>query len=136
MIWMQHIAEGYLSADFDTLAYIPENNLLISFECKYNQPAFCTKDLKRLRERIFGRKNKRGQIGKIERRETFLQDNYGEIFELLEWTKPNHAFVPEIINVYVCRDIYWWMENPPYETNVNFVRVDNLELWLKHCLGK
>lgn len=192
MIWIQHIAEGYLPADFDypniqqevrdikesiekrlenktfeiverftsyakegidfrrsypknrfddvgdfdTLAYIPENNLLISFECKYNQPAFCTKDLKRLRERIFGRKNKRGQIGKIERRETFLQDNYGEIFELLEWTKPNDTFVPEIINVYVCRDIYWWMENPPYETNVNFVRVDNLELWLKHCLGK
>lgn len=191
MIWMQHISEGYLPADFnvpniqlevrnikesiekglenktfkivarfapyvkegidfrrsfpkkrfddvgdfDTLAYFPEKNLLISFECKYNQPAFCVKDLKRLRERIFGRNNKRGQIGKIEGREVFLQKNHINIFELLGWNRLIKNSMPEIINVYVCRDIYWWMENPPYETNVNFVRVDNLHSYLGSVLG-
>lgn len=40
--------------DYDGLAYWPAMNQWVIAECKYNQPAFCLKDARRLRDRIFG----------------------------------------------------------------------------------
>ena len=62
-IWIAHIANGY-----------------------------CIKDMRRLREKIFGRGDKRGQIGKIEKRINFLAANYNDIRTLLNWSEPadNH----------------------------------------------
>jgi hypothetical protein len=119
--------------DFDGLAYFPELNHWISVECKYNQPAFCLKDARRLRERIFGRPGKdRGHFDKIERRTTFLRSNANRLSELLEWPPP-HAETNLIVDeLYVSRDIYWWMRNPPYAVMSHFVRVDALEGWLRN----
>ncbi len=39
--------------DFDILAYWPQEGRWLVGECKYNQPPFCLKDARRLRERIF-----------------------------------------------------------------------------------
>ncbi|EKA7110564.1 hypothetical protein OL205_004699, partial [Salmonella enterica] len=46
--------------DFDTLAYFSDSNTWLNIECKYNQPYYCIKDMRRLREKIFGRGDKRG----------------------------------------------------------------------------
>ena len=48
--------------------------------------------MRRLREKIFGRGDKRGQIGKIEKRINFLAANYNDIRTLLNWSEPadNH----------------------------------------------
>lgn len=119
--------------DFDTLAYLPEKNIWIMIECKYNKPYFCIKDLKRLRETIFGREGKatdKGQIGKVIRRYDFLESNLYHIKKLLQWDDSNED-KPRIINLYVSRNIYWWLRNPPYETNIDFVQVDALNEWLK-----
>ena len=120
--------------DFDTLAYLPEKNIWIMIECKYNKPYFCIKDLKRLRETIFGREGKatdKGQIGKVIRRYDFLESNLYHIKKLLQWDDSNED-KPKIINLYVSRNIYWWLRNPPYETNIDFVQVDALNEWLKN----
>ncbi|EGY8943467.1 hypothetical protein JEG22_004147 [Salmonella enterica subsp. diarizonae serovar 60:r:z] len=120
--------------DFDTLAYFSDSNTWLNIECKYNQPYYCIKDMRRLREKIFGRGDKRGQIGKIEKRINFLEENYNDIITLLSWNKPRDNHDVKFINLYISRQIYWWLRYPPYETNINFVQVDALESWLQENL--
>jgi hypothetical protein len=114
------------------VAYWPELNQWIAVECKYNQPAFCLKDARRLRERIFGRPGKdRAQFEKIERRTTFLRVNIERVRDLLGWPSTRDGSDYAFHELYVSRDIYWWMRNPPYEVSAQFVRVDALEGWLR-----
>ncbi|WP_233986011.1 hypothetical protein [Pectobacterium versatile] len=120
--------------DFDTLAYFSDSNTWLNIECKYNQPYYCIKDMRRLREKIFGRGDKRGQIGKIEKRINFLAENYNDILTLLNWNNSRDKHDVKFINLYISRQIYWWLRYPPYETNINFVQVDALESWLQENL--
>lgn len=122
--------------DFDVLAYWPDSNRWTSVECKYNQPPFCLKDARRLRERIFGIDNDRGQFGKIEKRRAFLHERYDQLRALLGWPVSSGNHEPMFTEVYVSRDIYWWMRNPPYDVPSNFVRIDGLDGWLTHSLGE
>jgi len=117
--------------DFDVLAYWPDHNLLVAVECKYNQPAYTMKDGRRIREKIFGRKEEdKGQIGKMLRRSAFLNMHRPRMLELLGWPKP--AIAPErYVELYVSRDIYYWMVHPPYPVPTHFVRISTLDSWLK-----
>lgn len=117
--------------DFDVLAYWPEMNVWLAAECKYNQPAFCLKDARRLRDRIFGTFEKREQLAKIERRRVFLHENMEKIRDLLDWPSPPQDVPTQVHEVYVSREIYWWMRNPPYPVTTHFVRVDSLDSWLQ-----
>lgn len=116
--------------DFDVLAYWPERNLWIAGECKYNQPPFCLKDARRLRERVFGRGEDHGQFSKIERRHCFLTKNVHRLRELLQWPDSQSGTDAEFQDVYICRDISWWLKHPPYDVHADFVRVDALDGWL------
>jgi hypothetical protein len=116
--------------DFDVLAYWPETNQWLAAECKYNQPPFCLKDGRRLRERIFGIDTDHGQFTKIERRRNFLLLNTDRLRALLKWPPPEAENLT-IHELYVSRNIYWWMRNPPYEVPTQFVRVDALDNWLR-----
>jgi len=116
--------------DFDVLAYWPESNTWLAVECKYNQPPFCLKDARRLRERIFGGGSRKSQISKIEKRSTFLNDNLEVIRELMGWPIPKALTDPVVVDLYVSREIYWWMRNPPVELSIEFVRVDLLDSWM------
>jgi hypothetical protein len=118
--------------DFDSLAYWPETNQWVAAECKYNQPAFCLKDARRLRDRIFGTSGNRGQFAKIERRRAFLQANMQRIRKTLGWPRPPAGLNSTVHEVYVSREIYWWMRNTPYQVPTHFVRVDSLDNWLRN----
>lgn len=125
-------AEGFEDVgDFDVLAYWPDHNLLVAIECKYNQPAYTMKDGRRIRDKIFGRKeDDKGQIGKVLRRGAFLEQHRTRILELLRWPKP--AIAPQrYVELYVSRDIYYWMVHPPYPVPTHFVRISTLDSWLK-----
>lgn len=116
--------------DFDVLAYRPDENQWLTVECKYNQPAFCLKDTRRLRDRIFGRGGDLGQIGKIERRREFLTQNADMLRTLLGWPAPaNKPF--SLTELYVSRDMHYWLRFPPYEVPTRFVQVDTLDAWLR-----
>jgi hypothetical protein len=121
--------------DFDVLAYWPESNLWLSVECKYNQSPFCLKDARRLRDRIFGTGENRGQFAKIEGRRAFLAARVDQLRQLVGWPEPTCTAPPRFIEVYVSRDIYWWMRNPPYEVPTHFVRIDALHGWLQSHLS-
>lgn len=116
--------------DFDVLAYRPEENQWLTAECKYNQPAFCLKDTRRLRDRIFGRGSDSGQLGKIERRRNFLAQNTDTLRTLLGWPEP--ADKPfSVTELYVSKDMHFWLRFPPYEVPTYFVQIDTLDAWLR-----
>jgi len=121
--------------DFDVLAYWPDSNRWLVMECKYNQPPFCLKDARRLRERIFGTDKDRGQFAKIEGRRAFLVSRTDQLRTLVDWPAPRCAEPPSFTEVYVSRDIYWWMRNPPYEVPSQFVRIDALDGWIRSWIG-
>jgi hypothetical protein len=117
--------------DFDVLAYWPDTNQWLAVECKYNQPPFCIKDGRRLRERIFGIDGDHAQFSKIERRRKFLYAHLDRLRKLLKWPSSDIS-TPSFHEAYVSREIYWWMRNPPYTVPTEFVRIDALHNWL--CL--
>ena len=118
--------------DFDVLAYWPESNFWLSVECKYNKPPFCLKDARRLRKEIFGSGPAHGQFAKIERRRIFLTSQIDRLRMLLEWPGPASGKAPIVDDIYVSRDIYWWMRNPPFMVQTQFVRIDGLDHWLRN----
>jgi len=124
--------EGFTDAgDYDVLAYWPATNTVLYAECKYNQPAHSIKDSRRLRDRIFGMSDvdRDGQYSRILDRREFLVKNRDRIFELLKWPKPAQV-LPSNVEVYVSRELHYWMVHPPYEVPTKFIRVDALDAWL------
>lgn len=117
--------------DFDGLAYWPETKQWIIAECKYNKPAFCLKDDRRLWDRIFGTSSNNGQFGKIQRRRVFFQTQIDLIRVNLGWPIPSEGLQPTVHVLYISREIYWWMRNPPYPVQTHFVRIDGLDNWLR-----
>lgn len=116
--------------DFDVLAYRQEENHWLTAECKYNQPAFCLKDTRRLRDRIFGGGSELGQIRKIARRSDFLTQNADKLRTLLGWPAP--ADKPfSLTELYVSKDMHFWLRFPPYEVPTRFVQIDTLDAWLR-----
>ncbi len=125
--------EGFADVgDFDVLAYWPATNTLAVVECKYNQPPFSVKDSRRLRDRIFGKDetDRTGQFSRIARRRAFVKEHRGRMLELLKWP-PAEVDESRDVEMYVSRDLHWWMVHPPYPVPTFFVAVDSLDIWLK-----
>lgn len=118
--------------DFDVFAYWPDDNLLVTVECKYNQPPYTVKDSRRLRDRIFGKaeSDKAGQFSRILRRRQFLEKHRSKLLELLKWPQSDITSYRNL-ELYVSRDVYYWMVNPPYPIPTQFVQVDILDTWIK-----
>lgn len=117
--------------DFDVLAYYPEESLLIAMECKYNEPFYTMKDGRRLRDRIFGRneQDRKHHLYHIEKRREFLKKNAKRMLELLKWPLLKDELKYQ--ELYISRDTYYWMVNPPYKVPTQFVRVSDLDAWLQ-----
>lgn len=130
-------SEGFEDVgDFDVFAYWPDENLLVTVECKYNQPPYTLKDSRRLRDRIFGKaeNDKAGQFSRILRRRKFVEENRSKLLEILGWPQSNTSPIRNI-DLYVSRDVYYWMVHPPYSIPTQFVRVDTLNTWIKNELS-
>ncbi|PSJ17130.1 hypothetical protein, partial [Nitrosomonas supralitoralis] len=77
----------------------------------------------------------RGQFAKIEARRAFLVSRTDQLRVLVDWPAPRCAEPPSFTEVYVSRDIYWWMRNSPYEVPSQFVRIDALDGWIRSWIG-
>lgn len=118
--------------DFDVFAYWPETDTLLVAECKYNQPPYSMKDTRRLRDKIFGKSedDRSGQFSRILRRRQFLIQHRSRMLELLGWPTPT-GNQPRNLEIYVSREVYYWMVHPPYEVPTAFARIDALDTWIK-----
>lgn len=124
--------EGFADVgDYDVLAYWPATNTVLYGECKYNQTAHSMKDSRRLRDQMFGvsELDRDGQYSRIRGRREFLAENRARMFDLLRWPKPAQA-PPRDVEVYVSRELHYWMVSPPYEVPTKFIRVDALDAWV------
>jgi len=114
--------------DYDVLAFIKQKNLILNIECKHLNQVFCLKDARSLREDIFGKGEDRGYIEKIIKRESYLKNESEKIMEIMNW--PIDKNLPEIISLFVSKNLYWWAINPPYSTNIKFVTMNSLEKYI------
>jgi hypothetical protein len=119
--------------DFDVIAFLPEHDVLLNIECKDLTGGFCPKDSKRLREKLFGNKKGDGYVGRVECRETYLRDNIIEIFKTLNWPASNGQ--TRIISWFVSRSHYYWYSFPPYETDVQFIKISMLKSEVEKIVG-
>ena len=126
--------------EYDALAYFEKQNLLINIECKDISSAFCLKDARRIRDKIFrneyeeSRKVKSpGNLLIVEKRENYLKKNYRIFAEILNWPIKRK---PKVLSIYITRRDYWWTKFPPRKTNVIFLRVDMLYEYLTKILTK
>lgn len=72
-----------------------------------------------------------GQYSRIHDRREFLAKNRDRIFELLKWPTPAQV-PPRDVEVYVSRELHYWMVHPPYEVPAKFIRVDALDTWVNN----
>jgi len=122
--------------DYDVLAYLPELNLLLNIECKDIIGAFCPKDTRRLRDKIFRlefEKDKKvknpGNLIKVENREGYLKESISVFREKLNWPIKDNA---QIFSFYITRIDYWWTKFPPRKTTVKFIRIDFLNDYIRN----
>ncbi|EOE0002828.1 hypothetical protein ACJ8RE_003110 [Acinetobacter baumannii] len=123
--------------DFDVLAYIPEKNIWINLECKYNKPYYCLKDMKRLRNTVFlGEGTKQSHVSKIQKRAEYLENNLEYVRGLLKWPESSCQRSPQILNLYISINTYWWFRNPPIQVDINFIQIDALDNWFQMTLAE
>lgn len=123
--------------DFDVLAYIPEKNIWINLECKYNKPYYCLKDMKRLRNTVFlGEGTKQSHISKIQKRAEYLENNLEYVRGLLKWPESSYKHSPQILNLYISINTYWWFRNPPVPVDIKFIQIDALDNWFQTTLAE
>jgi len=116
--------------DYDVLVFLKQINLILNIECKHLNQVFCLKDAKSLREDIFGKEKGKGYIEKIIRRENYLEKETKKIIKIMKW--PVDKNLPEIISLFVSKNLYWWAINPPYTTNIKFITVDSLGKYISN----
>ena len=121
--------------DYDVLAVYPEKNVVLNIECKDLLPAYCFKDAKRLRERIFGRPGKdSGEIGQVIKRQEYLSRHLVRIAHALDWPMDANK-PPKVLALFITRHMYWWTRFPPEEIEVEFLRVDLLSDFLANTIS-
>lgn len=122
--------------DYDVLAYLTDQNIIINIECKDLKPPFCLKDARRTRESIFGKTvNERGYFEKVMKRETYLKENYEKILSFLKW-KINNSLPLQVKTFFIMRRNYWWTKFPPFKTDVVFLRIDLLDDFISNLSDK
>lgn len=124
--------------DYDVLAYFLDRNVFINIESKIIDPAFCLKDTKRIREKIFGRiasdgTFEKGYLHKVEKRAEYLKSKSLFILERLKWNIPKSS--PTVVSLFVTQLGYWWTRFPPVETEVQFVESRLLDDFIRNLLA-
>lgn len=114
--------------EYDTLAYLENENILLNIESKDMDNVYCLKDAKRLKEKIFRLEGKhKGNLLKVEDREEYLRNNTQNFRDKLNWPIKDN---PTIVSLYISRKYYWWTKYPPRPTSVTFLRLDLLDDYL------
>lgn len=120
--------------DYDVFGYIPAKKSILCIECKDILPAFCMKDSKRIREKIFGRVGKaNGYVEPVKKRHNYIIENYDRILNSLGWS---YNEPPRVISIFVSRYYYVWTMFPPEEIDIFFTRIDLLSEFVDELNNK
>ena len=106
--------------DYDVLAYIADKNTLLNIECKDIATPLVIKDMKNLKEKIFGTSKKRGSISRVTSRAEYLKSNNEKFKTVLRWPIEQD---PEIISIHVSRTNYWLTIDAEESAGIKFERI-------------
>lgn len=120
--------------DYDVIAYLKNNNILLNIESKIIDPPHSNKDSGRTQRKIFGTKKTDGRFEKgylqhVEERAAYLNANGQKLMANLGWTTPETS--PKVVSIFVTKMGFWWTKHPPIQTNVKFVEIRLLEDFIK-----
>jgi hypothetical protein len=116
--------------DVDVFALILEKKVILNLECKYIRDSFCIKDAKRDRDKIFfGRTKEKSYLEKVKLRETWLTSNKKIVLEYFgQGMIDSEDFC--IKSLFVMNNYNYWTINPPVETGIDIVYIEDLEEYL------
>ena len=116
--------------DYDILAFIQDKDLVLNIECKDILPAYCLKDAKRLREKVFGRDGKSGgHLKQIRKRQDYLVNNLETISNILGWNISSDAKTT-VIPIHLSTRLDWFTFFPPEDVEVQFLAIQQLHQYL------
>ena len=118
--------------DYDVLAYIADKNILLNIECKDIAAPLVIKDMKNLKEKIFGTSKKKGSIFRTASRAEYLKSNIDKFKTILGWPIGQDA---EIISIHVSRTNYWLTIDAEESTGIKFERIDLLSQLLESIVS-
>lgn len=124
--------------DFDVLALSRDKSILIGIEAKIIDPAYCRKDARRIKYKIFGRNRENGEIKdgyiqKVERRHNYLKKNAKNLISSLGWDA--NFKKPKVISLFVTQRSFWITFYPPIKTEIIFVESAMVNSKLKEILN-
>ena len=82
-----------------------------------------------------GEGSKQSHISKIQKRAEYLENNLEYVRGLLKWPEISCQNSPQILNLYISINTYWWFRNPPIEVDINFIQIDALDNWFRKTLS-
>ncbi|MCU7867432.1 MAG: hypothetical protein KZQ98_02715 [Candidatus Thiodiazotropha sp. (ex Lucinoma borealis)] len=123
--------------DIDIFALLTEKNIILNIESKIIDQGYCNKDLKRIAEKIFGRKRsdrsfKEGYLHMVLKREKLLKQKGKELAEEYWGPLTNQ---PKVVSIFVTQSSYWWTKYPIIESDVNFTELELLDDLIKELLN-
>lgn len=127
----KHVGFPQELGDYDCVVYIEESNTFVNIEAKNINTPKVTKDARRQIDKVFLRE--KNYVYRVEQREEYLAKHYEDFAKLFGLTL---SAKPKVASVFVTTDIYFWTEYPPRKTNVQFMRVDVLDSYLKKLKKK
>jgi len=125
--------------DFDVIAFFENKGVILSLESKIIDAAYCFKDARRMKEKIFGRKKddgslKEGYLQKVEKRHEYLKSNAAKIMAKIGWEHTSSSL--KVISLFVTQQSNWWTRFPPVTTEVQFVESRLLCDFLQDLISK
>ena len=116
--------------DYDVLAYMQDENILLNIECKHHLPAYCAKDARKYLDKMYEKdKNGLSAIDRVLTREQYAKDNYKSILKVLNVTCKT---TPKIISIYITKIRTYYIMFPKNKTNIKMLSIYDLENYLKN----
>lgn len=114
--------------DYDILAYLQDENILLNIECKHHLPAYCAKDARKYLDKMYEKdKNGLSAIDRVLNREQYAIDNYKSILKILNVTCKT---VPKIISIYVTKIRTYYIMFPKDKTNIKMLSINDLDHYI------
>lgn len=114
--------------DYDVLAYLKDENVLLNIECKHHLPAYCAKDARKYLDKMYEKdKNGLSAIDRVINREQYAKNNYKSILKVLNVTCKT---TPKIISIYVTKIRTYYIMFPKDKTNIKMLSINDLEKYI------
>lgn len=127
--------------EYDVLAYLENENIIISVECKNINPPYSLQEATKIKTEIFGNpeshklKKRKGYLGKVEARHLYLEQNKQQVLAGFNWQTDQFKIdTVKVISIYLSKYQNWWTRFPIRETKVIFLKIEELKDFISKAL--